>query len=205
MQTGPKMGKEPFRCGGLPLQRTLLDFWQWSASDLVVNTTRGILAEYIIACALNLQSAARVEWDAFDLLSTSGLKIEVKSAAYLQSWNQQTLSQIKFRIQPTRALSDGTNIYSVERKRQADLYIFCLLHHQDKATMHPLDMAQWTFYLLAASVLDEQVPAQKSIALSSLLRLRPVQVTYEGLTDAVDTGLNPRAVEVQIPTYAGRE
>ena len=194
MQIVPKTGTEPFQCGELPLQKTLLDFWRWSASDLVGNTTRGVLAEYIVSCALNLQSAARVEWDAFDLLAVGGRKIEVKSAAYLQSWKQQGLSRIKFGIQPTRALNDGTNIYEIERKRQAELYIFCLMHHQDRGTINPLDMAQWTFYLLAASVLDKQVQAQKTIVLSSLLRLNPIQVKYEGLAEAIDTGLNPRAV-----------
>ena len=31
--------------------RTILDYWQWGFSDIVGNTERGILAEYIVAMA----------------------------------------------------------------------------------------------------------------------------------------------------------
>jgi len=101
-QAPRRVGAEPFRCGGLPLNRTLLDFWRWSSSDLVGNALRGVLAEYIVACALTLPDSARVEWDAFDLKTPQGLTLEVKSAAYLQSWQQKASSQITFGIQPTR-------------------------------------------------------------------------------------------------------
>jgi len=124
-----KTGTEPFRCGDFLLNRTLLDFWRWSASDLVSNALRGILAEYIVACALGLPEGARVEWDAFDLKTPQGLSLEVKSAAYLQSWQQKALSQITFGIQPTRAWEATTKDYTGELRRQADLYVFCLLHH----------------------------------------------------------------------------
>jgi hypothetical protein len=40
---------EPFSLNGQPLGITLREFWQWSSSDLVDNTLRGILAEYISA------------------------------------------------------------------------------------------------------------------------------------------------------------
>jgi len=143
MQVIRKTGEEPFRDGGVLLNRTLLDFWRWSASDLVGNALRGVLAEYIVACALDLPQAVRVEWDAFDLKTPNGLSIEVKSAAYLQSWDQKALSKITFGIQPTRAWEAATNDYTGHLRRQADVYVFCLLHHQDKATVEPLDMNQW--------------------------------------------------------------
>lgn len=177
----PKNGTEPFRNGGVLLNQTLLDFWRWSSGDLVSNTLRGILAEYIVACALDLPQETRVEWDAFDLKTAQGLKIEVKSAAYLQSWDQKALSKISFSIQPTRAFEAVTNDHSGGLRRQADIYVFCLLHHQDKATLDPLDMTQWTFYLLRASVLDERFPVQKSIGLAGLLKLNPMQCAYEDL------------------------
>ena len=40
-----KSGSEPFLMSGQPLTANLLDFWRWSASDLVSNATRGVLAE----------------------------------------------------------------------------------------------------------------------------------------------------------------
>ena len=185
LQAPRKTGAEPFRCGGLPLNQTLLDFWRWSASDLVGNVLRGVLAEYIVACALSLPDSARVEWNAFDLKTPQGLTLEVKSAAYLQSWQQKALSQITFGIQPTRAWQAATNDHTGGPRRQADMYVFCLLHHQDKATVDPLDMDQWTFFLLRSSVLDEKFPTQKSIRLVSLLKLSPLHVTYHELADKI--------------------
>jgi hypothetical protein len=32
----------------------LLDFWQWSQPDLLSNTARGVMAEFIVAAALEL-------------------------------------------------------------------------------------------------------------------------------------------------------
>lgn len=42
-----RSGDERFRNGGAALSFDLLSFWQWGASDLVSNTLRGVLAEYL--------------------------------------------------------------------------------------------------------------------------------------------------------------
>jgi hypothetical protein len=79
-------GGEVFRRGKVKLPFDLLSFWKWSCSDLVSNATRGILAEYIVARALGLaKNGVRDEWAAYDLCTPEGIKIEVKSAAYLQN------------------------------------------------------------------------------------------------------------------------
>ncbi len=49
-----KTGSEPLRDRETPLGPTLLDFWAWSVSDLVSNATRGRLAEFIVAHALDI-------------------------------------------------------------------------------------------------------------------------------------------------------
>ena len=184
-QGRPRNGAEPLRCGEVLLGQTLLDFWRWSSSDLVGNTLRGILAEYIVACALGVTDAGRVEWDAFDLKMPNGTTLEIKSAAYLQSWQQKTPSKIKFGIAPTRAWSEATSSPADELRRQADVYVFCLLHHQDKATVDPLDMSQWTFYLLPSAALDAKMPTQKSMTLASLLKMNPVRCAYQELAQAI--------------------
>jgi len=61
-----KNGNEPFLVNGQPLSLNLLDFWQWSSSDLVGNALRGVLAEYIVASAVGSIDGTRTEWDAFD-------------------------------------------------------------------------------------------------------------------------------------------
>jgi len=52
IKVATKTGKEKFHEDGKLLAHDLLSFWQWSASDLVGNAMRGILAEYIVASAV---------------------------------------------------------------------------------------------------------------------------------------------------------
>lgn len=179
-----KTGDEPFQLNGQPLQATLLDFWRWSASDLVNNALRGQIAEYIVAQAMGI-TTLRVEWDAFDLQTATGLRVEVKSAAYLQSWYHRKLSPISFSIRPTLGWDTATNTYGTEVKRQADIYVFCLLNHQDKATVDPLNLDQWEFYILTAARLNEACPSQKTIMLKRLKQLGAKKLTYNDLLVAI--------------------
>lgn len=181
----PKTGEECFTSDGQSLDHRLRDFWRWSCSDLVSNATRGVLAEYLVATALGLTEQVRVEWNAFDLCTEDGLRIEVKSAAYLQSWQHRGLSRIGFDIRPTRAWDPSTNEYATEVVRQAEVYVFCLLHHTEKETLDPLKVDQWEFYILPARILDEQCPQQKRISLTRLLQLGPTCASYRELRQAL--------------------
>lgn len=181
-----KSGAERFHGNGKPLDLSLFGFWQWSASDLLSNATRGVLAEYIVASALGTAGGVRGEWDAYDLLTESGLKVEVKSAAYLQSWRHEKLSEIRFDIRPTRKWDAKTNELSAEIKRQADVYVFCVLAHKKKNSVDPLDMEQWQFHVLPASELNKSCGGQKTIGLRSLLKLRPSRVRYEEIASCVE-------------------
>lgn len=185
LQTSRKSGGEHFSVSGEPLNLRLSTFWQWSSSDLVSNAMRGVLAEFLVASALGLADGVRNQWDAFDLLLPDGTRIEVKSAAYLQSWAHTKLSNIIFTIRPTLAWSAETNQLSSELRRQADIYIFCLLDHQEKATLDPMRLEQWKFYLLRSSVLDERHSSQKTISLASLLKLEPLEAKFENLSERV--------------------
>ena len=61
----------------------LHDFWRWAYSDLMGNAERGILAEYLVACALGLEKEPRISWRKYDLLTADGIAIEVKASGYL--------------------------------------------------------------------------------------------------------------------------
>lgn len=176
-----KSGKETFFFDNVVLPVTLLDFWQWSASDLLSNAQRGVLAEFLVASALDLPLTIREEWAKYDLISLNGTTIEVKSSAYLQSWHQNSVSKISFSITRTLEWDSKTNVYGTEKKRQAHVYVFCVLNHFDKNTVNPLDLSQWIFYLLPTKVLDEKHPFQKTISLSSLLKLDPVSADFKEL------------------------
>ena len=94
---GRRTGTEHFYEADTNSTVSLVDFWQWAYSDLLSNTNRGRLAEFIVARALGLGLAGvRTEWDAIDLVTSAGVKVEVKSAAYVQSWFQKKPSSITF-------------------------------------------------------------------------------------------------------------
>ena len=181
-----KTGKEPFRSGQADLNFKVIDFWQWTASDLVSNSTRGVLAEFLVAQALGLATGVRNEWAAFDLLTASGNKIEVKSAAYVQSWGQKKLSEIVFSTRPSLAWDADTGELAKESKRQADIYVFALLSHRDKQTINPLEVDQWEFYVVPTSALDAYSRNQHSITLKSLQQLCPVPVKFSELRSAIE-------------------
>ncbi len=122
LKASRKTGDEPFHIGREVIPFDVLSFWRWSVSDLLSNVTRGILAEYIVARALGIgEDDIRDEWAAFDLLTHDGTKVEVKSAAYLQSWHQNKLSNISFSTAKTRAFDPETGVMSDIAKRQADV------------------------------------------------------------------------------------
>lgn len=164
-----------------------LEFWQWSASDLVSNATRGVLAEYIVALALGgPMEPVRREWDAYDLKLADGTKVEVKSAAYVQSWKQARQSTIVFQVGKRRWWDAETGMSSDEPSRHADVYVFALLKHQERDTLDPLNIAQWEFYVLPTRTLNERKRSQHSITLPSLRELSGGPRTFEQLRNAVD-------------------
>jgi hypothetical protein len=181
-----KSGSERLRSGDLDLGVNLLDFWQWTASDLVSNATRGRLAEYIVARALGISTDyVRDEWAAFDLLTPSGIRVEVKSAAYIQTWHQRRFSAITFATRKTLKWDADTGIQTPEAERQADVYVFALLHHTAKSTIDPLNVDQWWFYVLSRHVLDARERSQHSITLNTLERICGAGVSFANLAATV--------------------
>lgn len=176
-----KTGQELF----LGMPHSLLEYWAWAHSDIVSNSERGILAEYLVRCAVHAPSPCRIEWDAVDVISPEGIRIEVKSSAYLQTWKQEKLSRIQFDIAPKNAWDSVENSYASQRIRSADVYVFCLFNSKDPDTANPMDLAQWEFYVLATSVLNDLVPKQKSISLTSLQKLGAKKVSFEVLYTAI--------------------
>ena len=55
-----RSGDEPFTSEDEAIGARLLDFWRWSSSDLADNTTRGVLAEYLVALAVGAVTRPRV-------------------------------------------------------------------------------------------------------------------------------------------------
>ncbi len=181
-----KSGQERFTENSQPLNYSLLDFWRWSASDILSNSQRGILAEFIVARAVGIDTQKpRNEWDAYDLTTERGVRIEVKASSYLQSWHQEKLSSIVFSIRKARTWDPNTNKLSPDTCRASDIYVFALLAHQDKDTVNPMNLDEWRFFVVPTNRLNERTRSQHSITLVSLRKLS-VELTYFELRDAVD-------------------
>lgn len=180
-----KTGQERFQNRARECDFDLLDFWRWSVSDLVSNTWRGVVAEYIVARAFGVAEGLRNDWRAYDLETHDGVKIEVKSSAYVQTWKQSSHSRIEFGIGKRSAWDAETNKLDDEARRHADVYVFALLHHKDRQSINPMDLAQWEFYVVPTRILNERHPEQEKIGLTSVERLAGKAVTFDTLEMAV--------------------
>lgn len=174
------------------LGSSVLDFWSWAYSDLIRNVNRGAFAEFIVLEAMNNQSGItpprtnfRVSMDAYDLLSPDGIRVEVKSSAYIQAWESEHPARISFRIAPAKSLDSSGN-YSADSQycRHSDVYVFCVWTAMSRE-QDILDLSLWDFYVIATKTLDQKVPNQKTITFQSLLSLRPRKVDYFGLYEAI--------------------
>lgn len=164
---------------------TIGDFWQWAYSDIANNASRGVLAEYIVAKALGSKEKVRANWAAYDVDSRRGVKVEVKSAAFLQSWPQEKRSSPGFDIAKARGWDFETGECTEEPRRHADVYVFSLLaYEENKLLLNPLDLNQWEFYVVATSRLNQNFDNCQSLGLT---RVREVSQPYraEELASAV--------------------
>lgn len=164
---------------------TLKDFWQWAYSDLVGNSERGALAEYIVACALGVNQTVRVSWDKYDLLSKDSITIEVKTSGYIQTWEQKSPSKLIFGIQPTYGWDSESNEYDKTQKRQAEIYVFCVHKHTDQETINPLDISQWDFYLMPTKLINSKFQSQKTATLSALIKAGAELCEYGNLNQRI--------------------
>lgn len=158
--------------------KTALDFWRWTYSDLLQNITRGCLAEYIVAWAFECEETPRNPWDAFDLKTRAGNKVEVKSTAYVQSWGSKK-PQPKFIIKPTKTWSDAEGS-SKKADFNADIYVLCYLKETDKEKVNPMNLDQWRFWVFSKEQLITLLNNKRAISVQSLQK-QDSGITFEEL------------------------
>ena len=183
-----KTGGEAFVSRGEDLSVRLSEFWSWANSDLVNNVARGVLAEFLVAHALDIVDEPRTEWDAKDLVTKDGTAIEVKSSAYVQSWKQKEYSKIAFDIAPKKQAWDAvTDQMTYDQKRYCDVYVFCLLARKND-DIDPMNMDHWVFYVVSTNEINEYLGDQQSISLSTLEKLPSARpIPYDDLKQAVES------------------
>jgi hypothetical protein len=160
-----------FHCGNESSENfSVSDCLLYTFGDLLNNTTRGAIAEFIVAKALGINTdEPRKDWLDYDLVY-NGIKIEVKSSGYIQSWNadNELISNIKFSIKPAKDYDYKRRLYCGARSRKADLYIFCVLTEHDRERVDIIDVGQWDFWVIPTSEINDRCGDQATITLSSL-------------------------------------
>ncbi|MCY4095766.1 MAG: hypothetical protein OXG05_11670 [Gammaproteobacteria bacterium] len=177
-------GQEPLTTNdGADLK--LLDFWQWSGSCLMDNTQRGVLAEFLVAAALDIHRTPREEWGNIDLelqLHGRPIKIEVKSSSERQSWAGKPSGFHQFDIRRTED-SEGKTTGS---RRWADVYVFCILKNRHSVIQtDALDTEKWEFLVLPTQTLEKLRTNQKSIRKGPLLELGAISSNYSELAKTI--------------------
>jgi hypothetical protein len=186
MQTEPRSPGDSFLSDGASTEISVGDFWRWGFSDLLTNITRGAVAEFIVAKALKCAAPLRNNWGSFDLMAMNNIKMEVKSASYRQAWHQKKDSNVRFRIAPSQEWKAEANEFVGESRRQADIYVLCLLDNRKPRECDPLELSRWQFHVLSAKVLDEKHARQKSIGLTTLRSLDPELCRFNDLLQTVE-------------------
>lgn len=182
-------GDEFFHSKDTYLDFNISDFWRWAFGNLLDNTKRGALAEYLIQRALGLDtSETQEDWSSYDILYND-IPIEVKSAAYIQAWNlgNSKLSDILFSIRPASFYDETTSTYSSLKSRNSKIYIFSVYEEVEKSRVDVSDLSKWGFYIVPTVELDRHFPSQKTISLKSLMAtIKPVRQDWFNLKSAVD-------------------
>lgn len=181
----PLNGHELLHENGVPLATgtTVLDFWSWSASNLVENLRRAEFGQFLVMTALEEWEHTYHSWTSNEIETASGVRVAVRTAGLRQSWNFQSAPDSKplFNIAPSGQSVEGTGRDEEERKRSADVYVFCLYKKGE-----PMDIANWDFHILPTRILESEVPDQKTIMLSRLVNLGARKVAFGALRTALE-------------------
>lgn len=161
----------------------LVDFWTWAYSDIAVNTVRPILVEFLVADALGDTRPVRTEWANFDIETPDGIRVEVKSSAYLQRWPQRRLSMIRFDRLAGRFVDPQTQELADAPTVRADVFVFAVQTATDPARYDAFDVAQWDFYVVGADRVEAH--GTRSVGLAWVCATAGRPVTLAELRDAV--------------------
>ena len=149
-------------------------FLRWNSGHLLENRTRGAYAEWLVHRALGLDPGEhRIEWAEVDV-TDGAITLEVKSAGYVQAWQQEGPSVISFPIE----------------QRVATAYVFCLLAEQDPELVDPQNLSQWRFWVVPTARLHAE---RKSIGMQPLIRAYGEGISYEELPVRIEA-LRPSAL-----------
>lgn len=183
-------GSEVFKNSGQK-SFNVLEFWQYGFSSLNSNVLRGALAEFLVENALkqNTDLEVRSPWGDYDVLYQDK-KIEVKCCAYIQDWDQNDYSLIKWSGLKAKELFYSS---AVQKKSEmvktvaykSDIYVLALFKHQDHATLDILDLDQWCFFVISKDRIRQISKDKNSVSLSLLKKNGIEPVSFNDLASVI--------------------
>lgn len=194
-------GDEKLISDGVYLPYTMLNFWQWSLSNIQFGMTRGTFADFIVRCSLDsggiiTRPDIGTGFEPYDLegpvIPSTGRvsRIEVKSSAYLNSETCKYSERASFSIAPARVPIDGDYKKDSPQQRNNDLYVFCLYTATDNRR-NILDLSWWEFFVLPTYRIEENknLCKQKTISIKRVKELCPT-LSFDMLCNAIVESCN---------------
>lgn len=202
-------GDEKLISDGVYLPYTMLNFWQWSLSNIQFGMTRGTFADFIVRCSLDsggiiTRPDIGTGFEPYDLegpvIPSIGRvsRIEVKSSAYLNSETCKYSERASFSIAPARVPVDGDYKKDSPQQRNNDLYVFCLYTATDNRR-NILDLSWWEFFVLPTYRIEENesLCKQKTISIKRVKELCPT-LSFDMLCNAIVESCNSIPANNQI-------
>ncbi len=190
---------------------SILNFWQWAYSDLTDNVNRGVFAEWMVAKLLGLTfTECRPPWQAWDITTPEGVRVEVKASAYVHSWTAANVplepaakpARIEFTNLRTKAYVDAAQTQLADEPTyNADLYVFCMQTNPDPKTWDALDLSQWEYFLLPKAALVTH--GYKSMSLNTVRQLSGGSLTPTDFQDAAETTISELATTPDVMMRKG--
>ncbi|PUB84400.1 MAG: hypothetical protein DBP02_08880 [gamma proteobacterium symbiont of Ctena orbiculata] len=158
------------------------DFYEWAFGNTLDNTTRAIIAEYLVHRAVGGVDRHRLNWNAFDIETPEGFTIEVKAAGLIQSWatEKQCVPEFDISIKNKLWLA-RENRYIPMTTRYSDIWVFAFHEETDRNLAEPLDTSQWRFLVTTSKWLEQNFGDQNKVRLSVLIKHGLTTVPYDRL------------------------
>ena len=178
------------------LNRDVDEFRRSVLSDWKSPTTRALLAEYYVRCALGYDNEPAQDWEHVHIVLENGKKVEVKASANLQPVKGGELKKTN----PNFDIKESTWAWSNEAwswkrsesaKRWADCYVFCLENMDDPTAYDPLDLSQWEFFVLPTFRINETFGRQKTVSIWRLRHEGFQSVAFGDLCSEISRAMQP--------------
>ena len=180
-------GKEQFTIHGKKTNMSMLEMWRMKYSNIY--DIHDSIAEYIVAKALGKEKLDNTDyWTLYDI-DYHGVRIEIKETAYYHSFNEAGAKRSQRRTFDIGKRYSKYKDSKSEKKRQNDIYVFCLNTGNEKEDSYPLEMDNWEFYVVPTKLINEKCGDNKTISLGKVKTLTEI-TEYSNLKCKIDKIVN---------------